>query len=135
MSTKREMMCEPEPWSEDYWRAAEEGRFMIPYCRTTQQYFFPPRELSPHSFDDDWEYREASGRGTVFSYTVMNFSPVSAYEDDVPYVIALVELEEGPRMLTNLLNVDPAEVSVGDPVRVTFEKRDDRALPQFEPRE
>jgi len=70
----------------------------------------------------------------VFAVTVVYESAVPAYSDDLPYALAVVELEAGPRLMANVVNCAPESVDVGDPVAVTFERRGDRWLPQFEPR-
>jgi uncharacterized OB-fold protein len=77
---------------------------------------------------------EASGRGTIYSYTVVETNAPSAFMKDVPYVIAIVRLEEGVQMLTNIVGCDPYQVRCDMPVQVTFEKLDDEfSLPKFRP--
>jgi uncharacterized OB-fold protein len=79
---------------------------------------------------------KASGQGEVYSYSVIHQAAMDSYASDVPYVLAIIALAEGPRMMTNLVNCPPAAVHVGMPVRVTFETRHGgRKIPQFEPAE
>ena len=79
---------------------------------------------------------EAGGRGTVYSYTVIRQNFSRSFRHLIPYVVALVDLEEGPRLMTNIVGCEPADVSVGMPVQVRFERvSDDASLPVFTPRD
>jgi hypothetical protein len=82
----------------------------------------------------DHEWVEVSGRGTVFSFVVMHRVYHPAFAGKVPYVVAVIELEEGPRLLSNVVGISPHEVRCDMPVRVTFEeRRGDKTIPQFVP--
>jgi uncharacterized OB-fold protein len=76
---------------------------------------------------------QASGRGTVFTYTVARRPTHEAFADRVPYVIAVVELEEGPKLTTNIVGVDPEQVAIGMPVHATFDDVGDVTLVLFQP--
>jgi hypothetical protein len=90
--------------------------------------------VCPHCFSENLEWVEASGKGTIYSYTVvMNNSP-SAFINDIPYVVALIKLDEGVQMLSNIVDCDFDELKCDMPVEVTFEKLDDEfSLPNFRP--
>ena len=78
---------------------------------------------------------DAKGKGTIYSYTVIHRAPNRPFEPDVPYTVALVDLDEGCRMLTNIVGVDPEDVRVGMPVEVVFEEiTPEISLPKFRPR-
>jgi uncharacterized OB-fold protein len=88
--------------------------------------------MCPHCQSVEWDTVAASGRGTVYSFVVPHHPQVPAFE--YPYVVALVELEEGTRLVSNVIDVDPADVSVGMPVEVRFVAVDDElTLPLFRP--
>jgi len=116
-----------------FWEAARRHRFLIQHCLSCERYVFYPRALCPHCHSDRLEWWEASGEGTIYSFTVSRRPAGPAFEDDVPYVVAIVELEEGPRMMSNVVVDDVGEVRIGEQVRVLFEDvTDEISLPKFE---
>jgi uncharacterized protein len=115
-----------------YWNAARERRLLIRKCSACGQLHFMPRHLCPVCWSDLLEWVESKGTGTVHSFTVIRRAPMAAFASRVPYVIALIELDEGPRMIANVLGEDALSVRIGDRVKVTFEDRGDGAMiPQF----
>ncbi|QDL38572.1 Zn-ribbon domain-containing OB-fold protein [Rhodoferax sediminis] len=119
--------------SKPYWDAARERRLVIRKCKACSQLHFMPRHLCPQCWSDQLEWVDAKGTGTVHSFTVVRRASDPAFTALVPYVVALIELEEGPRMMANILGADALEVKIGDRVKVTFEDRGDGALlPQFQ---
>ena len=123
-----------QPWAMPFWEAARENRLIIQKCPDCDEYVFYPRLMCPHCTSDNLEWVAASGKGTIFSYTVvMNNSP-SAFINDMPYVVALIRLDEGVQMLSNIVECDPDQLTCDMPVEVTFEKlNDDFTLPKFRP--
>jgi uncharacterized OB-fold protein len=122
------------PWTEPYWSAAREGKLLIQLCQGCREYVFYPRLQCPYCFSERLDWVEASGRGTVYSYSVVLNNPPTSFQPDVPFVIAIVELEEGVRQMTNIVGCDPQEVRCGMPVEVVFEKlTDEITLPKFKP--
>ncbi len=122
-ATPAKMRPTPIPsWTTQFfWDAAREGKLALQYDPVAERYQFWPRAISVATGRQNLEWRIASGRGQVYSYTVIHV-PAPGLEDRVPDVVALVELEEGVRILANLINVEPAEVKIGMPVKVAFEK-------------
>lgn len=117
-----------------FWDAAKEGRLVIQRCDDCAYYNHPPKPRCDSCHSGSLSFAEVSGRGTVWSFTVMHQQSVAGFEGTVPYVTALVELEEQPMLLltTNLPGTAAADVRIGAPVRVDFEPlTDDIALPQF----
>lgn len=115
-----------------YWTAACEGRLLVRRCGDCGHMHFMPRHLCPHCWSDRLEWVPASGAGTVHSFTVIRRAPLAAFAARVPYVVALIELDEGPRMVTNVIGDDALDTRIGDRVAVDFEARGDGAmLPQF----
>ena len=106
---------------------------MLQRCISCSSYVFYPRYLCPVCGANNLEWVRASGRGTVFTYTVAFRPTHPAFADLVPYVIAVVELEEGPKMTTNIVNVEPALVAIGMEVEATFEDVGEVALVHFRP--
>jgi uncharacterized protein len=116
-----------------YWNAAREGRLVIRRCRACGELHFMPRHLCPACWSDDLEWLDTKGVGRVHSFSIGRRASDPAFASRVPYVIALVELEEGPRMMANILGNDALDVAINDAVNVTFEDRGDGAmLAQFE---
>lgn len=134
MSWEPRPLPEVTPESEPYWAAAAEGRLLLRECEDCGLVHYYPRALCPDCLGENVDWVEASGEGTVYTYSVAQ--QMSGWpEADLPLVVAYVELEEGPRMMTNLVDCDPEAVSVGDPVEVTFVEtdREDVAIPVFRP--
>jgi hypothetical protein len=106
-----------------FWDAAREGRLVIQRCGDCAYYNHPPRPSCDHCLSTNLGFEDVSGTGTVWSHTVMHQKSVAGFEDAVPYLTALIELDEQPLLLlvTNLPGADPAAVKIGDRVRVTFE--------------
>jgi uncharacterized OB-fold protein len=116
-----------------FWEAANEGKLLLQYCKDSGKYQWFPRAGSVHNGKRNIEWREASGRGTVYSYTV-SVAAWPGHEDRVPYTCAYVELEEGVRILANLFNVKAEDVKTGMPVKLMFERLSDKFnYPAFEP--
>lgn len=119
--------------SQTYWNAAREGRLVIRKCNTCGQLHFMPRYLCPACWSDNLDWIDAAGTGRVHSFSVIRRASDPAFASRVPYVVALIELDEGPRMMANILGDDALDVAIGDPVKLTFEDRGDGSqLPQFE---
>lgn len=87
----------------------------------------------PNCGADDYAWVETRGTGTVFSFTVMHQVYHPGFTDRIPYIVAVIELNEGPRLLSNLVGIAPDTATCGMAVQVTFERRGDFNLPQFEP--
>ncbi len=120
------------PDSREYWEGANSGRLMIRKCRSCQRTHFMPRYLCPTCWSPDLDWIQASGRGTVHSFTVIRRAPLPEFADRVPYVVALIDLEEGPRMMANILGEDALQTRIGDRVEVRFEDRaGGTKIPQF----
>ncbi|HEX8969463.1 MAG TPA: Zn-ribbon domain-containing OB-fold protein [Chloroflexota bacterium] len=122
------------PLTEPYWAGARRGELLIQRCQACGQQWHPPLPRCPACHSADITWTPVSGRGHVYTYTVVYHATHVAMADKVPYISALVELEEGPRVLTNLRNCTEDEVRVGMPVRLRFEAlTPEITLPQFEP--
>ncbi|HUK09601.1 MAG TPA: Zn-ribbon domain-containing OB-fold protein [Stellaceae bacterium] len=111
---ERELVApEPNPETQAFWDAAKEGKLLIKHCRACGELHYYPRAICPFCFSDQTEWRESKGRGTIYSYSVMRRAPV-------PYAIAYVTLEEGPTMMTNLVDCDFDRLRIGQNVKLVF---------------
>jgi uncharacterized OB-fold protein len=116
--------------SRGFWDAAAHHRLVLPRCEKCGEHFFPPERLCPACGSARWDYVESAGSGTVTACTVVYRAPSPDFE--VPYVVAVVELDEGCALLTNLVLQDPESASIGMRVHVVFlDHADGRALPVF----
>ncbi|MCL6517008.1 Zn-ribbon domain-containing OB-fold protein [Alicyclobacillus sp.] len=129
----------PQPWprpevdsdSRPFWEGLKQGELRIQHCADCGRHIFYPRLLCPHCFSDRIEWVAASGRGSIYSYTVVHRA-MGPFADEAPYIVAIVELEEGVRMMTRVVSPRDA-VAIGRPVRVVFTQVDDAlVLPFFE---
>lgn len=123
----------PEPEAVEYWSAALDGRLVFQECRRcgNRQLYARDRCLRCRG-EVDWV--EASGLGTVYSFTVIRQNYARPFKDWMPYVVALVDLDEGPRIMTNVVGCDPEDVHIGMPVRARFEPVSEAAaVALFEP--
>ena len=116
-----------------YWSAAAEGRLLIQECAECGHRQFYPRALCTHCGGEP-RWLECTGRGSVHTFTVVRQNGAAPFRDELPYVVAMVELEEGPRMMGNVTGCDPDAVSVGLPVRAyALLVEDGLAVPMWEP--
>jgi len=122
----------PTPETAHFWEGTARGELRLQRCRSCTRPYFPPQPFCPRCASDDVEVFRASGTGTLHSY-VINHRPAPGFRS--PYVLAVVELAEGPRLLTNLMGVEPVpeQLPLDLPVEVTFETVGDAALPVFRP--
>jgi uncharacterized protein len=126
----------PDPESAEYWAALRDGRLLVQHCRECGANQLYPRDRCLQCRGPvDWV--ESSGRGTVYSYTVIRQNYSRPFRDWIPYVVALIDLEEGPRIMSNVVGVDPDHVHVGMTVKVgRFESVSEEAgIALFEPEE
>jgi uncharacterized OB-fold protein len=125
-----------------YWEGCGRGELVLQRCRSCQTVQHRPRAVCASCLSGDLEHFVASGRGSVYTYTVTHQNGVPPFRDAVPYVLAYVDLEEGPRLMTNLVSCEPDAVSIGMEVVVDFQDADTRdlgesgglfAVPRFRP--
>lgn len=119
--------------TEPYWDGLKAGRLLIPACEDCGKHHFYPRPLCPFCGSERLQWTPVSGQGTVYSHTTVHRAPSPAFADEVPYVVAIVALAEGPHMMSRLVDVAPDGTFVGKPVELRLEPHVDGALPVFEP--
>jgi uncharacterized OB-fold protein len=118
--------------TQPFWDGCREGRFLVPRCRACDRFRWPPGPMCPSCQATETDWIEASGRGTVYSWVVAAHPVHPSLVDQVPYVVGLVELEEGVRVVANVTGSTPAEVTAGMPVELYFEDLvEEVRLPNF----
>ena len=124
----------PTPETQPFWDGCAAGELRIQRCMDCAKPYFYPRPVCPACSSVAVEWFTASGRATLYSY-VINHRPAPGFEPDGPYAIAVVQLEEGPRMMTNLTGIPntPDDLVLDMPLWVTFCQRGDMCLPVFAP--
>lgn len=123
----------PTPESAPYWEACAERRFVLQRCAVCRAWQFPPRSFCAACGSQRVAFEPASGRGAVRTYTVIRHPLSEGYAKDVPYVVALIGLEEGPTMMSRVASDAPEALAIGQPVRVDFEDwGEGRLLPVFQ---
>jgi uncharacterized protein len=116
-----------------YLEGCAQGELRLRHCPRCKARFSFAHVWCPNCWSQALDFMIATGRGKVTTFSVVHQAPYPAFEDAVPYVLALIELEEGVRMMSNVVGCPPAAVRVGLPVRVTFEQRGSVSLPMFVP--
>ncbi len=121
------------PETREFWAATQDGRLLLRRCLDCAAVIWYPRTICPECSSPHTEWFAAAGRGRVYSYTV-NHRGEGVYRGLAPFVLAYVELDEGPRMITNIVGAELTELAVGLPVEVVFhDTGDGAALPRFQP--
>lgn len=121
----------PNPISQPYWDGTAQGELRIRKCNSCGAHFRFIRDLCPKCWSDDLGWIVSEGRGRIVARVIVETAPYAAMDDKVPYVLALVELEEGVTMMANIVDCEPNSVKVGQSVSLTWEQRGDFVIPQF----
>ena len=115
------------PETKPYWDAAAEGKLLVKKCTACGELHFYPRANCPFCFSDKTEWQEASGKGTIYTYSVMRRAPI-------PYAIGYVTLAEGPTMMTNIVDCDLNSIKIGQEVKLVFKPSEGGPpVPMFTP--
>ncbi len=123
------------PDNQPFWEAARRRELRLPRCRDCGEFHFPPGPVCPFGFGDQLRWAPLSGCGTVSALVVMHRAWLTAFEDALPYAVVQVELEEGPRLTSNVVGVSNEELAVGMAVEVVFDDVTETiTLPRFRPR-
>jgi uncharacterized OB-fold protein len=123
------------PDSLPFWEGVQREELRLPRCRRCRRLIAYPRSFCPHCQFDQVTWETLDGTGSVWSFTVIHHSRQAVWEDVVPYVVAVVEVEPGARLTARLVECDPAAVAIGMPVRISFvERPDGLRIPVLRPR-
>jgi uncharacterized OB-fold protein len=122
--------------TKSYWDGCKAHELRIPKCQQCGALFFPPQGFCPHCLSDKIGYQKASGKGQVYSMSIVHQNRMPGFKDEVPYIIAYITLDEGVQMFSNVIGTkDPYQVKVGMAVEVLFDDvTPEITLPKFRPR-
>lgn len=124
----------PDLETQPFWDACREGRFLVRHCNACGRDHSYPRPFCPFCWSDDVAWKQASGRATLYTFSVVRQNDLPPFPERVPYVAAIVELEEGPRVMTNLEGVELDAIEIGMDLEVDFRPiSDDVTIPVFRP--
>ena len=126
----------PSPEAAPFWDACRRHQLVLPYCAGCRRFFFYPRAICPGCGGRDVSWRESAGRGELYTFCIQHRSGLPGFGGATPFITAIVELAEGPRLMTFLTGVpaDPELISCGMPVEVVFrDLPDGNVLPVFRP--
>jgi uncharacterized protein len=124
----------PDAETQPFWEAAKDGRFLVRHCLDCDEYHFYPRPFCPKCWGERVEWVEASGRAVLYTYSIVVSNDLPPFNERVPYVAAVVDLEEGPRVMTNVVHCDFDDLRVGMRVQVDYRAiSDDVTIPVFRP--
>ena len=118
--------------NEAFFEGSAKGELRVGHCPKCDALFRFAYYLCPECWSQDLSWKKAAGTGKISHFTIIHQAPWEAFEPDAPYTLALVELDEGVRMMSNIINYPTEKVRIGLPVKVVFEQRGDVALPMFE---
>ena len=125
----------PDPGTLPYWDALRRHELIYQRCRACHTRFAPYQPTCPNCWSDDVEDRKSSGLGTIYTFSIVYRAPVPAHRPDLPYAVAIVQLNEGPYYTTNIIGCPVDEIHVGMPVEVIFEDVTEQiTLAKFRPR-
>ena len=108
-------------FTKPFWEATKRHELVIQRCRMCDRFFFYPRELCPVCLSDDLEWAPVSGRGRVHAFTIVYQPNDPRFNEDVPYVYAIIQLDEGARMISNVVGIEPHDVEVNMPVVAVYD--------------
>ncbi|MEW5980124.1 MAG: Zn-ribbon domain-containing OB-fold protein [Acidobacteriota bacterium] len=122
----------PTPWSKPFWAGCREGKLLVQLCGECGKHIFYPKLFCPFCLSRNISWVPSSGKGKIYSYTVVHAYQPTEFSQDVPYVIAVITLDEGVRMMSNIVDCSPEEVRCELSVQVVFEQvTDEFTLPKF----
>ena len=110
-----------EPDTRVFWEGLRRRDFYLPRCNDCQNYHWYPRSICPYCQSQNLTWIRASGKGTVHTFTVTRQNTARGFRENLPYVLAIIELEEGVQVMSNIVGCEPGDVKIGLPVMVTFE--------------
>lgn len=119
--------------SRPFWDALKGGQLTFQRCNACQHAWLPARSECPHCLADDWRRDVAKGGATLVSWVVYRIAYDTAFEGRLPYTVAVVQLDEGPRMISNVVQADPANLRIDQRLRLTIEDEGEFAVPRFAP--
>ena len=127
------VLPKPSAWSKPFWEGTKNHQLLIQQCSDCHKFIMYPKKYCPNCLSEDLAWIKASGEGIIYSYTVMRANPPSPFVDELPYVVSVIELKEGVRILSNIINSDLDKLECGKEVKVMFKDiNDEITLPKFQ---
>ena len=124
----------PSKWSQPFWDGTKQHKLLLKKCAKCGNIDHPPYLYCAECWAEEHEWIETSGKGTLYAFTTVLLGAPLEFTDDIPYTIAMVDLAEGPRILTTIVDAKPEELEVGMEVEVVFDNLNEEfALPRFRP--
>ncbi len=124
---------EVQPWSEKFWEGTKQGKFLIQTCGDCKANIFYPRKYCPECWSGNLGWIEAIGKGKIYTFSTAFSMVEPRFMDELPYTLAYIDLDEGIRVMSRIVECDPNDIKIGMPVEVTFFQRGDFSLPYFRP--
>jgi hypothetical protein len=124
---------ETQPWSEKFWEGAKQGKLLIQFCNDCSTYIFYPRKFCPECWSGNLDWKEASGKAKIYTFSTAYSMVEPKFMDGLPYTIAYVDLDEGVRMMTRIVECRPEDITFGMEVEVVFHEQNGFFLPYFRP--
>jgi uncharacterized protein len=121
----------PDAFTEPWWAACRERRLLVRSCHACGRFHFPPRPACPYCWSDDVDWHETAGTGTIYTFSVVRENDLQPFASALPYVAAVVELDEGPRLMTTIIDTRSSSIAVGASVAVVFVDRAEWTFPAF----
>ncbi|MCX7620354.1 MAG: Zn-ribbon domain-containing OB-fold protein [Acidimicrobiales bacterium] len=123
-----------EDETREFWEAARRGKLLLRSCNRCGVVHYYPRPFCPECWSDEVTWIEASGRARLYTHSTVHVNDLPPFDEQVPYIAAVVDLEEGPRMMTQIVDCDPGELEIGMPLELTFRHvSDEVAVAVFRP--
>jgi uncharacterized protein len=134
MTAMRFDLPQPDLETQPFWDATREAKLLIKHCNACDEYHFYPRPFCPKCWSEDVEWAQASGRSTLYTWSVVHRNDLPPFGERVPYVAAVVDLAEGPRMMTNVVECDFDALTIGMDLEAVFHPiSDEVTIVQFRP--
>ena len=124
---------ETQPWSEKFWEGTKQGKLLIQFCNDCNTYIFYPRKFCPECWSGNLDWKEASGKAKIYTFSTAYSMVEPKFMDGLPYTIAYVDLDEGVRMMTRIVECKPEEITFDMNVEVVFHEQNGFFLPYFRP--
>lgn len=122
-----------QPWSEKFWEGTKEGKLLVQHCKDCNSNIFYPRKYCPECWSGNLDWIESTGKGKVFTFSTAVSMVEPRFMDELPYTLAYVDLDEGVRLMSKIVECDPEDIKIGMEVEVVFVERENFMLPYFKP--
>ena len=124
---------ETQPWSVKFWEGTKDGKLLIQFCKDCGSNIFYPRKFCPECWSGNLDWKETSGKAKIYTFSTAYSMVEPKFMDELPYTIAYVDLYEGVRMMTRIVECKPEDITFDMEVEVMFHERDGFFLPYFRP--